>query len=160
MPFMVMNQPIHQDIITANLNQITSNPGPLLTKPVLWFHISSGDLIIIPLIMVILRFTLQSFHLNLTLNLFHIQTPLWSNQLVIMRWTILCNYSTKNTMVIFWMLTSRWLSINWWSPLLQIFIQSLLYFFIYMDEQMFQSQISCHTFLYLSQPSPLWNWLM
>ena len=76
-PFMAKNQLIHQYSERANLRHLTSNTGPLLPKPVLWFQISLGDLIIMPLIMVILRLTLQSFQLNITLNLFYIQTPLW-----------------------------------------------------------------------------------
>ena len=58
------------------------------------------------LIMVMLRFTLQSFQLNLTMNMFHIQTPLQPNQLMMMKWTIFWNYSTHNMMMILWMLTS------------------------------------------------------
>ena len=40
------------------------------------------------------------------------------------------------------------------------FIQSLLCCFINMEEQIFLSQISCYTFLYLSQPRSLWYCLM
>ena len=35
-PFMVKNQLTHQEIGTSNLQQITSNLGTLLPKPVLW----------------------------------------------------------------------------------------------------------------------------
>ena len=70
MTCMVMNQMIHQEIVTSNINKFTSKPVTLLPKPVLWFWISWGDLIIIPLIMVMLRFSLQSIHLNLPLTLF------------------------------------------------------------------------------------------
>ena len=61
-PFMAMNQLIHQEKVTSNLQRLTSNPVTLLQKPVLWFQLSWGDLIIMSLIMVILRFILQSFH--------------------------------------------------------------------------------------------------
>ena len=71
-PFMLMNELIHQENVTAILQQITSNPVLLLPKPVL----SQGDLIIVPLIMVMLRFILQSLYWNLTLNMFQIQTTL------------------------------------------------------------------------------------
>ena len=58
------------------------------------------------------------------------------------------------------MLTSRCLKLDWWSPLLQNFIQYLLCYFIKTEERILQSQIACHTFLCLSPPRPLWNWLM
>ena len=74
----------HQEIGIDNLQQITSNPEPILPTPPLWFQLSLGDLIIIPLIMVMLRFTLQSFQLNLTMNQFQIQTPLLLNQFMMM----------------------------------------------------------------------------
>ena len=61
---------IHQESGASNLQQITLNQLPLFPKLVLWFQISWGDLIIIPLIMVMFRFTLQSIHLNLPLNIF------------------------------------------------------------------------------------------
>ena len=105
--FMENNQRIHQESGTSNFKNITSNPGLLLPKPTLWFQLSWGDLIIIPLIMVMLRFTLKSFQLNITLNLFQIQKPLLSNQLMTMKLTISRNSSTNNMMNIFWMLTSR-----------------------------------------------------
>ena len=92
--FMMKNQMIHQESGTANLQHLTSNPGPLLPKPVLWFQISQEDLIIMPLIMVTLRFTLHSSQLNITLNLFHIQTPPQSNKLMMIKCTISWNYST------------------------------------------------------------------
>ena len=129
---MVMNQMIHQESGTANLQYLTSNPGPLLPKPVLWFHLSWGDLIILSLIMVILRFVIHSFQLNLTLNLFQIQTPLQSNQWVMMKYTISWNYFTHNMMIIFWVLTSICYRLDWCSPLLQNFIHSLLCCFINM----------------------------
>ena len=75
-----MNQLIHQESVTANLQRITSNSVPLLPKPVLWFQISWGCLISIPLIMVMLRFTLHILKLNITLNLFQIQTRIISDQ--------------------------------------------------------------------------------
>ena len=40
------------------------------------------------------------------------------------------------------------------------FMQYLLYCFINTEEQMLPSQIVCHTFIYLYQPRPMWNWLM
>ena len=58
------------------------------------------------------------------------------------------------------MLTYRCFKLDWWSPLLQNFIQYLLCYFIKTEEQMLQSQIACHPFLCLSPPRPLWNWLM
>ena len=105
------------------------------------------------LIMVMLRFTLNIFQLNLTLNMFHIQTPIRSNQLMIIKCTISCNSSTQNMMMIFWMLTSKCFRLYWWSPLLQNFIQYLLCCFINTENQMLQSQISCHTFLCFPQPN-------
>ena len=110
--------------------------------------------------MTILRFTLQIFQLNITLNLFHIQTQLLSNQLMIIKWTISCNYYTQNMMIIFWMLTSRCVRLDWWLLILHNCIHSILCCFRNMEKQMLQSQISCHTFLCLSQPRALWNWLM
>ena len=64
------------EIRRENLNHFTSNTRPLLSNPVLCFQILWGDLIIMPLIMVILRYTFQSIHLNLSLNLFQIHKPL------------------------------------------------------------------------------------
>ena len=81
-----------------------------------------------PLILVMLRFTLQSFQLNLSLNLFQIQTPLQSNQLMTMKWTISWDSFTKNMMRIFWMLTSRCLRIDWWSSLLKMIAVSTVLF--------------------------------
>ena len=69
-PFMVKNQTTHQNSGKDNLQNINSNPGPLTPKPVLWFQLLWRDWIITPLVMVILRFTLHIFQLNLTLNLF------------------------------------------------------------------------------------------
>ena len=144
-----------QDSGISNHHNLTSNPGTIPPTPDLWFHIPWVSLIIMPLIMVMLRFTLQRFQLNLTLNLFQIHTPLQLNKLMTMKWTISWNYSTQNMMKIFWMLTSICLRLDWWSPLLQNFIQSLLCFFINTEERMLQSQIEYFTFLYLSQPTPL-----
>ena len=45
------------------------------------------------------------------------------------------------------------------SPPTKLYIH-LLCCFIKTEEQMLQSQIACHTFLCMSQPKPLWNWLM
>ena len=106
-PFMVMNKVTHQEIVISNLQKIITNPGPLLPKPVLWFWLSWVDLIIMPLIIVMLRFTLNSINLNLPLNLFQILTQLKSNQFIMMKWTISYNYSTQIMMVLFWMLTFR-----------------------------------------------------
>ena len=130
MPFVVMIKIIHQESGSANLQKLTLNPVPLQPKPVLWFQLSWRDLIIMPFIMVIFRFTLNSFHFNITLNLYQIQKPLESNQLLMIEWTISWNYSTQNTMMIFCMLTSVCFRIDYWSPLLQSFIQSLLCCFI------------------------------
>ena len=152
---MVMNQTNHQNIGAANLQQITSNKGPPLTIPPLWFQLSWVYLIIMPLIMFMLSFTHQIYQLNLTLNQFQIQTPLRLNQFMMMKWIISWNYYIQNMIKTLCMLTSRWSKIDWWSPLLQNFIQSLLCFFINMEERMFQSRIACHNFLYLSQPRTL-----
>ena len=110
--------------------------------------------------MVILMFPLNSFQLNITLSQFQIHTPLRSNQLMMLKYIISWNYYIQNIMKIFLMLTSRCFNIDWWSPLLQNFIQYLLCCFIKMEEQIFQSKIAFHTFLCLSQPRPLWNCLM
>ena len=131
-----MNQLIHQESVTVKLQQLTSNPVPLLSKPFLWFQISWGGLITIPFIMVMFRFTLNIFHLNPTLNMFQIQTTLQSNQLMIIYWTISWNYSTQNMIMIFWMLTSICFKLDWWSSLIQNYIPSLLCFFINMEERM------------------------
>ena len=128
-----MNQLSHQESVTANLQQLTSNPVPLLLKPVLWFQLSWVYLIIMTLVMLVFRFTLQSSYLNLTLDIFQIQTPLRSNQFMMMKWTISWNFSTHNMMNIFWVLTSRCFSYYWWLPLLQNIIQSLLCCFINME---------------------------
>ena len=48
---------------------------------------------------------------------------------MIMKWTISWNSSTQNMMQILWMLTSRSFRLDCWLPLLQNFIQSLLYLF-------------------------------
>ena len=72
MLFMVMNQLIRKDSGTANFQKINSNIGLILPKPVLWFQLYWVDLIIVPLIMMVFRFNLQLFHLNITINLFQI----------------------------------------------------------------------------------------
>ena len=110
-----------------------------------------------PLIMVMLKFPLQSFHLSLNPNQFQIQIPLWLNQLMIMKWIISWNSSIQNMMTIFWMLISICFNLDWCCPLLQNFIQSLLCCFIKTEERMLQSQIACHTFICLSQPRQHWN---
>ena len=79
--------------------------SPTKTSPVV--SAITTELIIIPLIMVVLRFTLHVLHLNLPLNLFQIRTPHQSNQVMIMKCTISWNYSTQDMMMLFWMLTSR-----------------------------------------------------
>ena len=48
-----------------------------------------------------------------------------------MKWAIYCNFYTQNMMNIFWMLTYRCFRFNWKSPLVQCFIQSLLFFHKY-----------------------------
>ena len=123
-----MNQLSHQESETAKLQNLTSKTGPILPKPSLWFHLSWVDLIIMPLIMSILRFTLQIFQLNPTINLFHIHTPLQPNKSEIMKWTIYCNYSTQSMIVIFWMLTSRLFRLNWWSLLREKRLHSIYCF--------------------------------
>ena len=107
--------------------------------------------------MVMLKSLLQTFQLSITMTKFQIQTPLQLNQLMMMKWIIYWKYSTHNMMTIFYMLTSRCFRLDWWSPLLQNFIQYLLCFFIDTEEWILQPQIVCHTFLWLSQPRPLWN---
>ena len=146
---MVKNQMNHQDSGTSKHQRIHSNPVPLLSTPDLWFHLSRGDSIIMSLVMVVLRFILQSFQFNLTLNMFQIHTPLRLNKLVMMKWTISWNSSTQNTMKIFWILKYRCFRLDCFSHLLQNFIQSILCCFINMEKIMFQSQIACRTFLCL-----------
>ena len=123
---MVLNQLRHQDTVTSNLHQFTSNTLNILPKPLLWFRLSWGYLIIMPLIMVILRFTLHSIHFNLTQILFQTRIPIQSNQLMMMKWTKYWNLSTQRMMVIFWMLVSIWWSLDYWFLLPQKFIQSPL----------------------------------
>ena len=134
MHYMVMKQKNHQYNGTVNLRRITSNPGPLLPEPTLWFQLSWVDLIIMPLIIVMLSFTLHIFQMILTLNQFHIHTPLQLNQLMMMKWIISWNSSTQNMMMIFYMLTSICFKLDWWSPLLEHFVQYPLCCFINMEE--------------------------
>ena len=89
----------------------------LYQKLVLWFKLSWGELITMLLIMVMLRFNLQSIHLNLTLNLFQIQIPLRLNKLMMTKWNKSHNSYNHIMMIIFWMLTSRCFSIDYWSLL-------------------------------------------
>ena len=110
--------------------------------------------------MMMLKFILQIFQLNLSLNQFQIQTPLQLNQLMMMKWIIYCNSYIQNMMNVFCMLTSRCFNIDWWLPLLQNFIHSLLCCFVKTEERMLQSQIACHTFLCLSQSRPPLNWII
>ena len=131
-PFTIEKQMNRQDSGTSNLQQLTSNQGPLLPKPTLWFQLSRGDLIIIPLITVTLKFPIQSFQLILTLNQTQIHTPLQLNQLMMMKLIISWNSYIQNMMKIFYMLTSICFNIDWWSPLIQNFIYSLLCCFINM----------------------------
>ena len=151
---------IHQESGTTNLQQLASNLVLLLPTPAQWFQLSWEDLIIIPFIMVILRFTLQSFQLNITMNQLQIYTPFQINPLMMMKWTISYNSTIHNIMKTFWVLTSRCFRIDYWLPLLQHFIHYLLCCFIKIEERMLQSQIICHTFLCLSRPRPLQNWLV
>ena len=155
-----MKQLRHQESRTANLQNLTSNPGPLLPKPVMGFQLSQWDLIIMPLIMVMLISTFQSFQLNLIMSIFQIQTPLQLNQFMMMKWTIYCNSSTQNMIMTFWLLNYICFRIYWFSPLLQNFIQYILCCFINTEEKMLQSKIACQNFICLSQPRPMWNWLM
>ena len=149
---MVTNKDNHQENGTSNLQNITSNIGPLLPEPTLWFQISWGNLTIMPSIIVIL---LQTFQLSLTTTPLQIQEKLQLSQLMMMKWIISWNYSTNNMMTIFYMLTSRYFKLDWWLPLLQNFIQYILCCFIKMEEQKLQSHIACHTFLCLSPPRTL-----
>ena len=75
-----------------------------------------------------LRFTLKSFYLNLTINLLQIHTPLQSNQLIIMKWTISWNYYTQNMMIIFWILTFICFRIYWWLPYFKIYTVYTVFF--------------------------------
>ena len=45
------------------------------------------------------------------------------------------------------------------APPLKLYTVSTV-FFIKIEEQILQSQMASHTFLFLSQPRPLWNWIM
>ena len=155
-----MKELIHQESGTSNLQQLISIPEPLLSKPVLRIQLPQWDLIIMPFIMVMLRSTLNIFQFNITLKMLQIHTPLRSNQLFVIKWTIYWNSSTLNMMTIFWILTSKFFRIDCWLPLLQNVIQSLLCCFIIMAYRMYQSQIPCLIFLCLSQPGPLWNWIV
>ena len=82
-----------------------------------------------PLIMVMLSFTLQSFQFNLTLNMLQIQKPLLLNQFMIMKFIISYNYSTQNMMKIFWMLTSIGFKLDWCLPRPSIFYTVSTVFF-------------------------------
>ena len=123
---MVKSQINHQESVTYNLQQLTSNLELILPTPYLWFQILLGDLIIVPLIMMVLRFTLYSFQLYITMNQFQIQTPFQLNQLMMVKWTISWNYSIQNMMKTFWILNYRCFRLDWWSPLLKQFIQYIL----------------------------------
>ena len=150
-----MNQLIHQEIDAANLHKFTSNFIPVLQNISLCFWPSWGYLIITLLIMVMLRFILQSINLNILLTWFQIRAPLQSNQLTMMKFTNSWNSSTWIMMMIFWVLISRFFRLEYWLPLNQNFIQSLLYCFINMEDQILVSLISCHNFPCLSQPRPI-----
>ena len=102
----------------------------LFPKIVLCFQLSWGDSIIMPLIKVILSFTLKGVYLKIPLNLFQICTPLQPNQLMIVKWSNYCNSSTQSMMLIFWMLNSRLFRLEQWPLLIQNFIHSLLCCFI------------------------------
>ena len=131
MPFMVMNQLNHQESGIANFLQFTSNPGTLLTKQLLCFWISWGGLIGMPLIMVMLRFTLQFIYWNLPLTMFRIQILFQSIKLMIMKCTNFQNSYTQSMMMIFWMLTSICFRIDQWLLLPKYFIHYLLFFHKY-----------------------------
>ena len=152
---MVINQMNHQESVASNLQQLTSNPLPLHPTPALWYQLSWGEIIIMPLIIVVLKSHFRIFWLNLTLNQFQVQTPLRLNQLIMIKWIISWNSSIQNMMHIFWMLTSIIFNLEWWLLVLQNSIQSQLCCLINMEEQMLQLQIACHTFLCLSQPRTL-----
>ena len=113
-PFMAMKQMNHQESGASKLQKLTSNPVPLLPTPALRFQLSWGELTIIPFIMVMLKFTLQIFKMNLTPNQFQIQTPLQLNQSIIMKCIISCNYYINNRMKILWMLNSICFKLDWW----------------------------------------------
>ena len=121
-----------------------------ITKRLNNHAIDSGDVEVHP----------SDFQLNLSLNLFQIQTTLRLNQLMMMKWTISWNSSTQKMMKTFWMLKSRCFSLDWCLPFIQKFIQYLLFCFINMEERMLQSQTACHTIICFSKPRPLQNWLM
>ena len=157
---MVKNQTNHQESGTCNLQKLTSNTGPLIPSKSIWFQLSREDLIIMPFIILILRFTLHSFYLNLTINMFHIKRLLLLNQLMIVKRAISWNSNINNTMKTFWVLTSRWFRLDWCWHFPEKKLKSILYCFITMEELMLQSQISFYTFLCLSQSRALWNWLI
>ena len=102
MPFMVMNQRIHKYSVTGNFQQFTSNPGPILPKPVLLFRISWVYLTIMTLVIVMLGFSLYIIYFSLPLTLFQIRNQLWSNQFMMVKWTNSWNYSTQIMMIMFW----------------------------------------------------------
>ena len=102
--------------------------------------------------MVMLRFTLKSVQLNITMNLLQIQTPLQSKKFMMMKWTIYYNYSTNNMMMIFCMLNYRCFRLEQWSPLLQSFIQSLLcFFYIYVGDNV--AVTNCMSQFYMFLPT-------
>ena len=116
---MEKNKISHPESGTENLQHLTSNIVTLLPTSGLRFQIPWRELISIPLIMVMLRFTFHSFQLDLTLNLFQIHTPPRLNKFMMMKWTITWNSSTQNMMKIFWMLTSICFRLDCWFPLLK-----------------------------------------
>ena len=113
------------------------------------------NVIIVPLIRVVLRFTLRSIHLNLPLNMFHIWTLLQSYQLMMMKWNNSCNSSIQIIVMIFCILTSICFSLYKWLLLIQNSIHSLMCCFINIEEKNLMSQIACHTFLCSYQTSPM-----
>ena len=107
MILLVINQLIHQESGTDNLQHFNSNNVPLLPIIFLCFHISWGDLLMMLLIMKVLGFALQLIYWNLPLNLFHIYIPFRSNQFIMVKWNSFSSSFTQGMMMVFWMLTSK-----------------------------------------------------
>ena len=114
-------------------------------------------LIIVSLIMVMLNLTLQIFQMNIALNLFQIQTPLQSNQLMIIKWTI----SGMLPLRTWWWSSGCWplyaSGLIGGHPPSNFFTVSTLLFHKYVGANVAVTNFKSH-FLYLSQPRPLWNW--
>ena len=105
-PLVYKNQMKHQESGINKLQNIISNPRPLLSIPALWFHLSGGYLIIMLLIMVMSSFTLQIIHWNQPMTLLQIQILLQPIQLMMIKRYSSLDYFTHNMTMIFWILIS------------------------------------------------------